>query len=153
MPSLETRIPPPLVAVAFMVLMGLSSLRLPPLTIPTTPRVALAVVIAMVAVFFSVAAAIAFRRVQTTVNPLRPQKASALVTTGVFTVTRNPMYLALALALLAWTVYLASPVLLLGPVAFIAYINRFQIVPEEKALDMLFGSSYAAYKARVRRWL
>lgn len=153
MGSLETRIPPPLVAVAFMVLMGLSSLRLPPLTIPTTPRVALAVVIAMVAVFFSVAGAIAFRRAQTTVNPLHPEKASALVTTGVFNVSRNPMYVALALALLAWTVYLASPVLLLGPLAFIAYINRFQITPEEKALDTLFGSSYAAYKARVRRWL
>jgi len=63
------------------------------------------------------------------------------------------MYLGIMLALVAWAIFLSSPWALLGPLAFALYINRFQIAPEERALDVLFGSEYAAYKARVRRWI
>ena len=63
------------------------------------------------------------------------------------------MYLGMALALFAWAVYLSSIWSLLGPVLFALYITRFQIVPEERALDGLFGASFAAYTKRVRRWL
>jgi len=59
----------------------------------------------------------------------------------------------MALALVAWAVYLSSVWSLLGPVLFALYITRFQIVPEERVLDRLFGASFAAYKKRVRRWL
>ena len=96
---------------------------------------------------------VSLRRARTTVNPLRPERASALVTTGVYRITRNPMYVGMALMLLAWAVLLASPAALAGPVTFIAYMNRFQIGPEEDALDTLFGPDYAAYRSRVRRWL
>ena len=94
-----------------------------------------------------------FRRARTTVNPLKPETSAALVSTGVYSFTRNPMYLGMALALFAWAVYLSSVWSLLGPVLFALYITRFQIVPEERVLDGLFGASFAAYKKRVRRWL
>ena len=63
------------------------------------------------------------------------------------------MYLGLSFLLVAWAVFLSSAWALLGPVAFVLYIGRFQIAPEEGALAKLFGSEYADYQAKVRRWL
>jgi protein-S-isoprenylcysteine O-methyltransferase Ste14 len=98
-------------------------------------------------------AGIRFRRANTTVNPLKPQAASSLVTIGIYRYTRNPMYLGLLFLIVAWAVLLSSPFALLGPVTFVAFIGRFQIVPEERVLSALFGEEYAAYKSHVRRWL
>jgi protein-S-isoprenylcysteine O-methyltransferase Ste14 len=153
MPRLETKVPPPLVAALALAMMWLLSLALPPVQIGTSARITTALALALVGAAFSVAGAVAFRRARTTVNPLRPEKASALVTTGVYRFTRNPMYVALLMLLLAWAVFLASPAVLAGPVAFIVYINRFQIAPEESALSGLFDDAYAQYRSRVRRWL
>ncbi len=86
-------------------------------------------------------------------NPIKPGAASSLVTGGVFRFTRNPMYLSLLLYLLAWTAYLSNWLALLLVPVFVLYINQLQIKPEERALSALFGSEYASYKARVRRWL
>jgi len=96
---------------------------------------------------------VSFWRAKTTMNPTKADAVSSLVTGGVFRFTRNPMYLSLLLYLLAWAVYLSSWLALLLLPAFVLYINRFQIRPEERALSSLFGSEYAAYKGRVRRWL
>jgi protein-S-isoprenylcysteine O-methyltransferase Ste14 len=79
--------------------------------------------------------------------------ASALVTGGVYRLTRNPMYLGLLLDLLAWAVFLWAPLALAVLPIFVLYIHRFQIVSEERALSSLFGSEYADYKQLVRRWL
>ena len=76
-----------------------------------------------------------------------------MVTNGIYGFTRNPMYLGLALILLGLAVFLASPWALLGPVGFVAFITRFQIRPEERALQARFGAAYTAYCARVRRWV
>lgn len=59
----------------------------------------------------------------------------------------------LELVLLGWAAFLFTPLGLLGPAAFVLYINRFQVAPEERALGWMFGDEYAGYKARVRRWL
>jgi protein-S-isoprenylcysteine O-methyltransferase Ste14 len=94
-----------------------------------------------------------FRAARTTLNPLSPDKASALVTGGVYRITRNPMYLGMVLILLAWALHLSVWLAFAGPVVFVLYITRFQIQPEERVLATLFGDEYAAYCARVRRWL
>jgi protein-S-isoprenylcysteine O-methyltransferase Ste14 len=98
-------------------------------------------------------AAAAFFAVRTTINPLRPARASSLVTTGLFRLSRNPIYLGDLLVLAAWGVWLGSlaNVALLG--VFVWYMNRFQILAEERALSRLFGERYTAYCASVRRWL
>jgi protein-S-isoprenylcysteine O-methyltransferase Ste14 len=96
---------------------------------------------------------LSFVRAKTTVNPLKPESSAALVSTGVYSFTRNPMYLGMALVLLAWAAYLYSIWALAGPALFAGYITRFQIVPEERALGGLFGDRFASYKKRVRRWL
>ncbi len=94
-----------------------------------------------------------FKRVQTTLNPRKPEEVSILVTNGVYRITRNPMYVGLMLILLGWSAFLASPVSLGGVVAFIAYINQFQIIPEERILLEKFGDEYQKYLAGSRRWI
>ena len=93
------------------------------------------------------------RRAGTTVNPRKPHEASALVTSGVYRFSRNPMYLADVLLLAAWAAWLASAAALIGLPLFIVYLNRYQIELEERALQARFGAAYAAYRATVRRWL
>ncbi len=154
MSALELKIPPPLVAAAVAGAMVAASVWLPPvLALPPAVRVGAALVLAAVGACFDVAGLLAFRKARTTVNPMTPDKATAVVSTGVYRVTRNPMYLGLVLMLLALALYLASPWALLGPLAFGAFITRFQIRPEERALAARFGAAYTAYCARVRRWL
>jgi protein-S-isoprenylcysteine O-methyltransferase Ste14 len=96
---------------------------------------------------------VSFRRAKTTVNPTQPGSASALVGSGIYRVTRNPMYLGLLLVLLGWGVFLSNAVALIWIGAYVAYMNRFQIAPEERALSRLFSHEFLAYKAKVRRWL
>ncbi|WP_434987751.1 methyltransferase family protein [Pseudomonas protegens] len=153
MQALENRIPPPLVAVLFAVLMGLFAGGLPGLDPGLGTRLLLALPLVMAGLLFVLAGGLAFRRAKTTVNPLKPASASALVTSGIYQYTRNPMYVGFALWLLAWGLYLASPLVLLGVLGFVLYMNRFQIYPEERALGQLFGADFAAYRQRVRRWL
>jgi protein-S-isoprenylcysteine O-methyltransferase Ste14 len=94
-----------------------------------------------------------FRLHATTINPMTPEAASAVVNTDIFAYTRNPMYLGLAVVLVAWTVYLGSLPAGLGVPGFIAYMTAYQIVPEERALANKFGEPYDEYRGRVRRWI
>ena len=151
--SLEAKVPPPAVAVAAAVIMwGISRLA-PQVAMPSGIRLVLSIAILVVGVAFSTAGVLSFRRAQTTLNPTKPEEASSLVRTGIYRVTRNPMYLGLLFVLGAWAVFLSSAWALLGVAGFVLYMSRFQIAPEERALSGLFGSEYASYKASVRRWL
>lgn len=94
-----------------------------------------------------------FQQAGTTPDPRVPGKASQLVTSGVYKITRNPMYLGMALILLgAQCRWGALPSLLLTP-AFMLYMTRFQIAVEEREMLRLFGDEYARYKGSVGRWL
>ncbi len=94
-----------------------------------------------------------FRAASTTVDPLQPEKASTLVTTGIYKLTRNPMYLGMLLVLLGWFVYLGSLLNLILVGLFIWFINRFQIMPEESALQARFAEEYTSYCKATRRWI
>jgi protein-S-isoprenylcysteine O-methyltransferase Ste14 len=150
---LELKIPPPVIAaVAALAMWGLAR-AFPDLHIPYGVRVPAAVLLAMAGVALAGSGIVTFRRARTTINPHKPGDATALVSSGPYRFTRNPMYAGMLLVLAGWAAYLGSMPALLGPVAFILYINRFQIVPEERALQWLFAGEYLAYKSRVRRWL
>jgi protein-S-isoprenylcysteine O-methyltransferase Ste14 len=153
MHGLELRIPPPVVALLMAAIMWGISLAAPPVAMPAPLRVATAIAIALAGAVIAVAGVIALRRAKTTVSPLKPETTSSIVTSGVYGFTRNPMYVGLALALLAWAVFVSSAWALLALAGFVLYMNRFQIVPEERVLAAQFGASYSAYRARVRRWL
>jgi protein-S-isoprenylcysteine O-methyltransferase Ste14 len=153
MQALELKIPPPVVALLVAVAMWGISLSAPFVVVTTAIRVSVAITIALAGFGIAISGALAFRRVRTTVSPLKPETTTSLVTAGVYRFTRNPMYVGVALILLAWAVFLSSPLALLGPLVFILYMGRFQIVPEERVLSAMFGAAYSAYRAKVRRWM
>ncbi len=153
MKSLELRIPPPAIAALCALLMWGIWRIAPRLDLALPMRVAVAAALAAGGAAFALAGISAFRRASTTIHPLKPETASALVSAGVYRRTRNPMYLGIVFVLLAWAVVLAAPWTLLGPLGFVLYMNRFQIEPEERALAARFGAEYAAYRSQVRRWL
>lgn len=147
------RVPPVAVTLAVGALMWGVARALPSLRFDFAGRVALAVVLVLAAGAIGIAGLGAFRRARTTPNPLRPERATALVTRGIYRRTRNPMYVALAVALLGWAVYLGHALAPLGVALFVAWMNRCQIGPEERALARLFGEDFERYTREVRRWL
>ncbi len=153
MSFLELKIPPPLVAL----ITGLAMWGLDRFTTHLDALVDIrfysAGIFALGGVVLMGLSFVGFAKAKTTVNPLSPDKASALVTTGVYGFSRNPIYVADMLLLFAWGFYLANPFSLVLAFGFVVYLTRFQIVPEERALETLFGEDYLAYKTRVRRWL
>ena len=153
MGSLELKLPPPVVALLFGLVMWLVSSLGGAANVSFRYRLGAAVAFASIGVVFGFAGMASFVRAKTTMNPTKPRATSSLVTIGVFRFTRNPMYLSLVLYLVAWAVYLSNWLALLLVPAFALYINHFQIKPEERALSELYGQEYAAYKAKVRRWL
>jgi protein-S-isoprenylcysteine O-methyltransferase Ste14 len=96
---------------------------------------------------------ISFRMAETTVNPMKPESSSALVVTGIYRFSRNPMYLGFLWILLGWGIFLSNALAFLILPGFVFYMNRFQIEPEERALTNLFGRAFVAYRGRVRRWI
>lgn len=150
---LQLRVPPPLVGLVLAAGMWAISHVSLVLHWPLAARLSVAISIAVLGVAIALGGVWSFHRAKTTVNPLKPEKTAALVSTGVYSFTRNPMYLGMALVLVAWAVYLSAVGTVIGPLLFIWYITQFQIIPEERVLDGLFGESFAEYKKRVRRWL
>jgi protein-S-isoprenylcysteine O-methyltransferase Ste14 len=107
----------------------------------------------IVGVSFDVCGLLAFRQLKTTINPMSPNKTSALVTGGIYRLSRNPMYVGLFLFLMAWAIQLSMLWPFIGPILFVIYITRFQITPEERVMESKFGDEYSIYKNKVRRWL
>ena len=153
MSALELKIPPPLVALCTAILMWLTPAPAGSLAVPFGLRLGIALALVCLGLGISVSGVVAFRRARTTLNPIKASSASALVSSGIYRYTRNPMYLGLLIALFAWAVYLSRPLALLFLPVYVLYITRFQIVTEERVLSSLFGTAYSAYRERVRRWL
>jgi protein-S-isoprenylcysteine O-methyltransferase Ste14 len=153
MPRLALKVPPDVVELVLAALMWLVATRTPSLHAPLAYRLFVALVLFVPAVAVVVAARVALARAATTFSPIAPERSSRLVTTGVYRLTRNPMYLGMLLALLALAALLANLFSLLLPVVFVAYMNLFQIAPEERVLGARFGSAYEAYARGVRRWV
>lgn len=153
MNALETRIPPPLLVLVAGIAMWGASFIPPTVPVELPWRLAAAGALAAVAAAFAGGGVLAFRRANTTIDPVHPDRAATVVDRGVFRVTRNPMYVGMTLLLLGWAAFLANPWAAIGPVLFAAYIHPFQILPEERALEAKFGPAYVAYRRRVRRWL
>jgi protein-S-isoprenylcysteine O-methyltransferase Ste14 len=98
-------------------------------------------------------AAASFRKHKTTINPLKPDAASYLVTSGVFKISRNPMYLGMLLILMGIAVYFNPIGGCLICFIFWRFITNFQILPEEAAMQKLFTKEFSLYSNKTRRWL
>jgi protein-S-isoprenylcysteine O-methyltransferase Ste14 len=151
--KLELRVPPPIVAIAVALLMWIAGRFVEPLPIPGNIRLIASLVIAGLGLALGTTAIVTFSRAGTTVNPTKPEATTSLVMHGIYLHSRNPMYVSLLLYLVAWAVYLASWPAALGLPAFILYMNRYQIAPEERVLAARFPEDFSAYRRAVRRWL
>ena len=153
MHALELKIPPLLLLGIFAAAMyGVASV-LPQWGLPLAYRLPLALFCALAGASITALGAWAFIRQGTTLKPMQPGMTSHVVENGIFAYSRNPMYLGFVLLLGAWALYLAHPLAALGVPGFVAWVQVFQIQPEELLLLEKFGSAYARYLQRVRRWV
>lgn len=146
---LKNRIPPPILTMALALVMGLAA----GWPAPDGFRWTLAFLVFMAAGTFGFPALRAFRQARTTINPVQIDRASALVTGGIYRWSRNPMYVALMLLLAAWALFLGGSWVWAGPLVLALWLDRLQILPEEAAMRARFGPAYDAYRTQVRRWL
>ena len=153
MNSLELKIPPVGVFLLFAAAMWLIPFQIPLNNFFFSFRLPFSLILIMAGGVFAVAGIFAFRKSKTTLNPLKPEAASIIVTCGVYRFSRNPMYVGLLFVLTAWAVWLYNLLAFLFLPAFVLYMNRFQIMPEERVLLAKFGSEFNAYMMSVRRWL
>ncbi len=150
---LELKIPPPLLALLSAGMLWWLAQQLPDSWALPFNSLYVGLIVAGLGMVFDLSALLAFRRARTTVNPLQPASSRALVTSGVYRYTRNPMYLGLILVLSGWTLYLGQWLLLPLVGLVMLYLTRFQIMPEERILTPLFGEEYRTWMCQVRRWL
>jgi protein-S-isoprenylcysteine O-methyltransferase Ste14 len=151
--GLELKIPPVVVVCAAVLLMWLLARTATDFAFAMPGRRALGVLFFVGGLAVSASGFFQFRRARTTVDPRRPSASSALVRAGIYRFTRNPMYVGLGLVLLGWAISLANALAFLLLPAYVLYMSRFQIGPEERALQETFGDEYSDYRTRVRRWL
>lgn len=150
---MKARIPPPLWLLVFGAVMWFVAESAYAYSVPIPYSWAFGLSIGLIGVFCSAAGLREFSKASTTTNPLRPEEASTLVTTGIYKSTRNPMYVGLLLILSGWAVWLSSLSNVLLLIVFLLVMTELQIKPEEKALRALFGQEYDDYRRQVRRWL
>lgn len=151
--TLELKIPPVAVFLALAAMMWLSLKIFPFLALEFHFNMTVAIVFAVLGCALIIAGARSFNRAGTTVNPLKPETTTILVMDGVYRFSRNPIYLGLAIILFSWGIYLSNLLSLIFVIAFVVYMNLFQIQPEERMLQKLFGVCFDQYKRQVRRWL
>lgn len=150
---LELKVPPVAMFLLFGVAMWGIAVTFPAAAFPLPGARIIAVALAGLGGAIGLAGVSAFRRHSTTVDPMTPARASAIVSNGIYRYSRNPMYVGLLLGLAGWAAFLANAAALVMLPLFVAYMTRFQIKPEECALLANFGSGYAEYMAAVRRWI
>jgi protein-S-isoprenylcysteine O-methyltransferase Ste14 len=96
-------------------------------------------------------AAWSFRRVNTHIEPWKP--TTTMIMTGLFAISRNPIYLAFCIAGVGIGMILQSWWVLFSCIPAAMLVYHFVITREEAYLEQKFGEAYLQYKARVRRWL
>ena len=148
---MNTKIPPPIVTLIFGLIIYFSKSFFNQFFSYNNDIISLLLLILGLTVF--ILAIKAFDRQKTTVNPLEPRQASSLVVSGIFKYSRNPMYLGMLIILLA----ISFKFNLVGGIVislfFYLFITKFQILPEEEAMNELFGDEFIEYSNRTRRWI
>ncbi len=149
--NIKTKIPPPIVTLAFVFLINYTKNIFPKIEIGQ--KIIFGVVMIIIGTMIIASAISLFKKYQTTITPLNPSDATKLVTKGIYKFSRNPMYLGLLLVLSGFSIIL-NPIggLLFIPL-FILYLNLFQIIPEENIMVDLFKDEFLEYRDNVRRWI
>ena len=153
MEKLKLKVPPPIVMLLVATMMWLTSIKSKGFLVPHELQLVIIISIcslATIVIFFSI---LSFKRFKTTIHPMNPKESKKLITEGMFSYSRNPIYLGMLIFLMAWVFYLSNLYSFTFLIIFILYMNVFQIVPEEEALELNFGVEFIKYKKKVRRWV
>ncbi len=150
---LELRIPPVVLVVLVTVLMWAGAAHVPQFNFQIPFQLFFGWITGILGIVACVLGVLEFKRAKTTVNPTKPQSSSALVKSGIYRGTRNPMYLGFLMILAGSAILTANFAAFLTLPAFVLFMNQFQIKPEERALNVIFGDEFKAYCATVRRWI
>lgn len=153
MNKFELKVPPLAVFFITCVLMWVTTKISPFVSFNIPYQFTIILILFISGLLFGVGALVSFFHNKTTIDPLAPTKATKLVDSGVYQFSRNPMYLALLLETIAWAVYLSNIFGFILIILFPLYMNKFQIIPEEKALTDIFSDDYRQYQVKVRRWV
>ena len=148
---MKTKIPPPILALVMIGLIYLSSLFIETTTFNYQGLLSILFLIlgfACLLPSFKL-----FAKFKTTITPLKPSDATALVSEGMYRYSRNPMYLGLLLLTISSTIWFGTWLGIIINLVFILLINFLQIIPEEEALLTIFGEEYEEYKKNLRRWI
>ena len=94
-----------------------------------------------------------FKKHNTTISPLKPEKATSLIVSGIYMYSRNPMYLGMLFILISTSIRFNIIGGIISISTFIIYITKFQIIPEEEQLKRIFGEKFLNYKKKTRMWL
>jgi protein-S-isoprenylcysteine O-methyltransferase Ste14 len=153
MKNLELKIPPVAVMAIVMAAMWLCSIVLPKMHLGDALHAAMVIFFVVIGAAFGIAGLLSFSKAKTTFDPTKPDSSTSLVTSGIYSITRNPMYVGLLSLLTAWCFFIDCAYTLLLLAVFVIYMNKFQIQPEERALRNIFGAAFDDYVLRVRRWI
>ncbi|MDG2473873.1 MAG: isoprenylcysteine carboxylmethyltransferase family protein [Paracoccaceae bacterium] len=148
---MKTKIPPPIIALICIVINYSSTHLINPIKFPNIEI--FGGLILLLGVVTAMLATLLFKKDKTTVNPMNLEETTTLVTTGIFSITRNPMYLGLFCVISSTILFFGSWFGIIILMFFVWYINKFQIIPEEEAMEKLFGNKYNEYRQKVRRWI
>jgi protein-S-isoprenylcysteine O-methyltransferase Ste14 len=151
--KLELKVPPLAYAFAYALLMKGCCLWLPGYSIHLPFAKVFSPILIGLGLSLTVAGIQAVRRAKTTMNPMKPETTTSVVDSGIYGVTRNPIYVGMLIVLVGWAVHLQNIVAFLMVGLFVATVTQFQIRPEERALEERFGEEYIDYRRRVPRWL
>lgn len=149
---LNHKIPPPVILLISGIAIWLLK-NIAPLPIPYSIRAILGTLFIVFGFGLDLAGLLEFRKFQTTMNPLKPENASKIVQTGIYSKTRNPMYLGMVFVLIGWSIISKASFGILIIPMFIKYIETFQIKPEEEILSKQFGDEYDNYRKKTARWI
>ena len=144
-------IPPPFIAAGNMALFYFSTFFIP--SFEFTGQTILGILIGLEGIIIIFLSIRLFREYQTTINPFKAHETSRLITSGIYSFTRNPMYLGLSSIQVAFGIYLGAYVSIFLIPSFITYITYKQIIYEEQILEKKFGDEYINYLKSVRRWI
>ena len=148
---MNNKIPPPIVTIICGIAIYFSKSYFNQFFNYSNNTISLFLLILGLVVFIS--AVKSFRVHKTTVNPLEPRKATSLVTSGIFKFSRNPMYLGMLIILLSISFKFNLIGGMITSLFFYIFITKFQIIPEEEAMNELFGNQFIDYVKKTRRWI
>ena len=150
---MSNKIPPPIVTLVFGLLIYFTRNYFPSYENISFVLNVLSIVLFIGGITITGTAIAAFKNHQTTVNPINIEKATSLVTSGIFTISRNPMYLGMFIILLAVSLKFNLIGGIILSTVFMLFITKFQIIPEEIAMEKLFKDEFILYKKKTRMWI